>query len=199
MTKPPTHIAASVRARLLRFAQEHGEDHQLVLTRFANERLLYRLASSPQASRFVLKGATLFTAWLGQPHRATRDVDLLGRGDDDETHMRELFQSIAAMPMDDGVIFDAAVTSGPIREGQRYGGIRLVLLARIANAKVTVQVDIGFGDAITPEATTLELPTLLDFPAPRLLTYPRETEAAAANVPFDKRWPAHGPWEPTTL
>ena len=86
MTKSPKDIGASVRARLLRLARERGEDFQLVLTRYANERLLYRLASSEHGSRFVLKGAALFTLWTGEPHRATRDVDLLGFGDPSEVN-----------------------------------------------------------------------------------------------------------------
>ncbi|MSP63807.1 MAG: hypothetical protein EXR72_26370 [Myxococcales bacterium] len=78
MTKARKDVGASVRARLLRLAQTRGEDFQLVLTRYANERLLYRLASSPHAPQFILKGAALFTLWTRGPHRATRDVDLLG-------------------------------------------------------------------------------------------------------------------------
>ena len=78
---PIKDIGASVRARLLGLARERGEDFQLVLTRYANERLLYRLASSSHEGRFVLKGASLFTLWTGKPHRATRDLDLLGFGD----------------------------------------------------------------------------------------------------------------------
>ena len=75
MTKAPTNIGASVRARLLRLARERGEDFQLLVTRYANERLLYRLAVSSHASRFVLKGTALFTLWTGKPHRATRDPE----------------------------------------------------------------------------------------------------------------------------
>ncbi len=97
MTKSPKDIGASVRARLLRLARERGEDFQLVLTRYANERLLYRLASSEHASRFVLKGAALFTIWTGEPHRATRDVDLLGFGDPSEDHLRAVFADILAV------------------------------------------------------------------------------------------------------
>ena len=125
MTKAPTNIGASVRARLLRFAQDHLDDFQSVMTRFANERLLYRLSASLQAPRFVLNGATLFTAWLGQPHRATRDIDLLGFGDDDEAQIREVFQALLAMPMHDGVTLEDSITTSPIREDQRYGGLRL--------------------------------------------------------------------------
>lgn len=180
MTKRPKDIGASVRARLLRLAQERGEDFQLVLTRYANERLLYRLANSRHASRFVLKGAALFTLWTGKAHRATRDLDLLGFGDPTEAHLRGVFADVLADgASNDGVVFDAAsLEVGPIREEQEYGGVRVVVVARIAAAKVRLQVDIGFGDAITPDAAVVEFPPLLDFPAPRLRAYPRETVVA---------------------
>ena len=180
MTKVPKDVGASVRARLLRLARDRGEDFQLVLTRYANERLLYRLASSPHASRFVLKGAALFTLWTGKAHRATRDLDLLGFGDPSEAHIRGVFADVLAVDAgDDGVQFDTgSLEVGPIREEQEYGGVRVLVIARIAAAKVRLQVDVGFGDAITPEAAIVEFPALLDFPAPRLRAYPRETVVA---------------------
>ena len=180
MTKSPKDIGASVRARLLRLARERGEDFQLVLTRYANERLLYRLASSEHASRFVLKGAALFTIWTGEPHRATRDVDLLGFGDPSEEHIRSVFAEVLAVEVDDdGVRFDAtALDVGPIRGEQDYGGVRIVLTAQVTSAKVRLQVDVGFGDAITPDAVNVDFPPLLDFPAPNLRAYPRETVVA---------------------
>lgn len=180
MTKSPKDIGASVRARLLRLARERGEDFQLVLTRYANERLLYRLATSGHASRFVLKGAALFTIWTGEPHRATRDVDLLGFGDPSEDHLRAVFADILAVEVDDdGVRFDESTLDvGPIREEQDYGGVRVVLIAQVTNAKVRLQVDVGFGDAITPDAMNVDFPPLLDFPAPNLRAYPRETVVA---------------------
>lgn len=93
MTKaaPPKDSGTSVRAHLSRLARERGEDFQLVLTRYANERLLFRLASSRHAERFVLKGAALFTLWTGKPHRATRDLDLLGFGDPSPDGVRDVF------------------------------------------------------------------------------------------------------------
>jgi len=179
MTKAPKNLGASVRARLYKLARERGDDFQLVLTRFANERLLYRLGVSEQASRFVLKGATMFTVWLGNPHRPTRDVDLLGRGDLDESALREIFRSIVTLPFEDGVVFDAdTIRSGPIREDQHSGGVGLELVARIDTARLSLQVDIGFGDAITPDAKTISLPTMLPFAAPTLAAYPRETVVA---------------------
>ena len=113
---PAKDIGASVRARLLRLARERGEDFQLVLTRYANERLLFRLASSPHAERFVLKGASLFTLWTGKPHRTTRDLDLLGFGDSGVEHMMEVFTEVLALDVaDDGVRFDLdTLTAGLI-------------------------------------------------------------------------------------
>ena len=181
MKKTPTKdIGASVRARLLRLARERGEDFQLVLTRYANERLLFRLASSPHAGRFVLKGASLFTLWTGKPHRATRDLDLLGFGDSGVEHVRQVFTEVLAFDVaDDGVRFDLdTLVAGLIRDEQEYGGVRVELVARVTNAQVRVQVDVGFGDAITPEATVVDFPALLDFPPPRLRAYPRETVVA---------------------
>lgn len=180
MKKPPKDLAASVRARLLRVAQERSEDFQLVLTRYANERLLFRLATSRHAEGFVLKGAALFTLWTGKPHRATRDLDLLAFGDPSEAAMRAIFAEVLELDVvDDGVRFDLATLAvGLIRGQQAYGGVRVEIVARVATARVHLQVDVGFGDAITPEASLVTFPALLDFPAPRLPAYPRETVVA---------------------
>ena len=180
MRVPVRNVGASVRARLLHLAKERGEDFQLVLLRYLNERLLFRLAASTHGPRFVLKGAALFTLWTGKPHRATRDLDLLGFGDPGEAHLREVFvEVLATAAQDDGVTFDlASLKVGPIREGQEYGGVRVEVIARVTSAQVPLQIDIGFGDAITPEAVVVEFPALLDFPAPRLRAYPRETVVA---------------------
>jgi predicted nucleotidyltransferase component of viral defense system len=181
VTKTPVKdISASVRARLLRLARERGEDFQLLLMRYANERLLFRLAASQHASRFVLKGATLFTLWTGNPHRATRDLDLLGFGDPGAALVREVFAEVLALEVDDdGVRFDLdTLAVGPIREEQEYGGVRVEVVARVTTARVRLQVDVGFGDAITPEAAVVDFPPLLDFPAPRVRAYPRETVVA---------------------
>lgn len=180
MTRPLKDIGASVRARLAQRALSRGDDFQLVLTRYVNERLLYRLATSRHADRFVLKGAALFTLWAGQPHRATRDIDLLGFGDSGEEHIREVFVEVLRdARADDGVTFDVeGLAVGPIRDDQEYGGVRVTTAAKLAGAQVRVQIDIGFGDAITPGAEPHDFPTLLDFPAPRLRAYPRETVVA---------------------
>ena len=176
----PSNIPASASARLLKLAKERGDDYQLVLLRYANERLLYHLAVSKHVDRFVLKGAALFTVWTGQPHRATRDLDLLGFGSPGEQDLRAVFvEVLSSSDVDDGLVFETnALTVGPIREDQDYGGVRILVVARLGSAKIPIQVDIGFGDAITPAATEITFPTLLDFPAPRLRAYPRETVLA---------------------
>ncbi len=180
MTRAPKDIGASVRAQLLQLAREREEDYQLVLTRYANERLLYRLSVSAYADRFILKGAALFTLWTGIPHRATRDVDLLGFGDSSIQSVKGVFAEILAIEVeDDGVGFDLeSLMAGLIREDQAYGGIRVTVVAHIGGAKIRLQIDVGFGDAITPEPSKVEFPTLLEFPAPVLRAYERETVVA---------------------
>lgn len=180
MTKAPTNIGASVRAKLLKLSKERREDHQLLLVRYANERLLHRLVSSPHAASFILKGAALFTVWTGRAHRATRDIDFLGFGEPTIVRLRSVFDDVLRVEVDDdGVRFDvASLEIGPIREDQEYGGVRITLRAEIAGAQVRLQVDVGFGDVITPGPEVVEFPALLDFAAPKLRAYPRPTVVA---------------------
>ena len=175
----PKNVAASVRAKLLNLARENRVDFQLLLTRYVNERFLYRLATSEHADRFILKGATLFSIWTEDTHRPTRDIDLLGFGDPNEERLLAIFAEILADANDDGVSFDpASLQAAPIRDDLEYGGVRLKFRAVVASAQVQVQVDVGFGDAIFPPAALAEVPSILDFPPPRLRVYPRETVLA---------------------
>jgi len=180
MPREPRNIGASVRARLLDRARAERSDFQSLLTRYALERLLYRLSASPHRDRFVLKGAMLFVTWVADPFRPTRDLDLLGHGDSDAGVIAQTFRTICAQPVaDDGVAFDvAALTAVPIREEVEYGGVRVRTTATIAGARIPIQVDIGFGDAITPAAVEIDYPTLLDAATPSLLAYPVETVVA---------------------
>jgi predicted nucleotidyltransferase component of viral defense system len=172
-------MGASVRARLLNLARERGQPNDLLLTRYALERLLYRLSITNHRDRFVLKGAMLMTTWFEAPFRPTRDLDLLGFGDPDPQAMLAVFREICAVEVDDGAVFDVeGLTIDLIREELEYGGLRLKTNAMIAGARVRIVVDIGFGDAIEPGVTELDLPVLLDLPAPRLRAYPRETVIA---------------------
>ena len=180
MPRETRNIGASVRARLLDRARAERSDFQILLTRYALERLLYRLSVSPHRNRFILKGAMLFVTWVAAPFRPTRDLDLLGHGDSDAANLAETFRAICAQAVpDDGVTFDvAALTAAPIREAADYGGVRVRTYATIAGARIPIQVDIGFGDAVTPGAVEIDYPALLDAPAPHLRAYPVETVVA---------------------
>ena len=178
--QPVNDVSASIRQRLLNLRGELGENFMLILNRYARERLLYRIGISPHSDRFVLKGATLFTLWDEQPHRMTRDIDLLGLGDSAIPELVRVFQDICALPADDdGLRLQAdEITGEEIREDQVYGGIRIRLSAYIGKTRIRVQVDIGFGDAVTPGTEEVSIPCLLDLPKPRLRAYPQETVIA---------------------
>ena len=173
-------IEASVRARLLNIARQRGQTFDLVLTHYAIERLLYRLAESPHAHRFVLKGAMLLMAWFDEPFRGSRDLDLLGRGNPDpQSSVLEDFKEIFGMEHQDGVRFDAdRARIDRIREDNEYGGLRIRTTAGIGGARIAVAVDIGFGDATEPGIEMLDYPVLLDMPVPRLRGYAPETVVA---------------------
>lgn len=181
MTRPAVrNIAASVRARLLNLARQRSEDFHVLLTRYAVERLLYRLSQSPHASDFVLKGAALFSVWGSRPYRATRDLDLLGKGIADVPHLEQAFREVCVTSVqDDGIRFLADTIRGAaIRENQVYGGVRIVLEARLGPARIQVQIDIGFGDTVVPPPEMVTFPTILDFPSPQVSAYPREAVVA---------------------
>lgn len=172
--------AISVHARLLNRARSTGEDFNLLLTRYSLERFLYRLSISEYKGQFLLKGALLFDLWFDSPHRPTRDMDLLGFGSNDVATMAASMQAICSIESDDGLIFlGDSLKAYEIREDAKYGGIRIELLGMLGNARCPVQIDIGFGDAVTPKAIEVLFPTILkDNPAPVLRAYPKETVIA---------------------
>jgi len=174
------NVAASVRQRLLNIRDVTGADYNAILTQYAIERFLYRLSKSEPADQFVLKGAMLFRVWTGALHRPTKDLDLLGHGEPTpEAVAGTIRRVIATSVSDDGLSFDpSTVIAQEIREEQEYGGIRVRLVARLGNARIPMQIDVGFGDAITPEARVRSYPTLLDMEAPNLRMYPPETVVA---------------------
>ena len=137
--------SASVLARLHNLARQRGDDYNLLLNRFALERLLYRLSTSEHANRFLLKGALLFALWYNQPHRPTRDADLLGFGPDDADNLVATFRDIASIELDDTIIFDAdSIRAESIREDNFYGGLRVRLIGRIGNARCPLQIDVNW-------------------------------------------------------
>lgn len=173
------NLAASVRQRLANIAQVRGEPFQYVAEHYAIERFLYRLSVSPHAGRFLLKGALLFKLWYDQPHRRTRDADLLGFGAPDVPALAKCFTEICVIRYEDGIAYDHdSVRASEIREGMVYQGVRVKISAELARAVIPVQFDVGFGDAVTPGPEEILFPGLLDFPRPRLRAYPRYTVVA---------------------
>ena len=175
-----SNMAASVRTRLLGIAKTQESDFNQVLVRFALERILYRLSQSEHARRFLLKGALLFTLWYDMPHRATRDADLLGFGASDLESVAQVFREIAAISVNDGIVFDpASVAAEEIRKEAGYGGVRVTIAGELAKVRCKTQIDVGFGDAVTPGPVDSVYPVLLnDLPAPRLRVYPTYTVVA---------------------
>src|ERR1043166_983781 len=174
------NLPASVAARLLQRAKLRGDDYQTLLTGYSFERFLSRLGVSELRDRFVLKGAMLLRVWSDQPYRATRDLDLLRRGDGSFDAIRADLAAICAVPVDpDGSDFDGgAVSIEAIRAEDEYAGTRVTLPARSGSARLRLQSDMGIGDSVWPAPQPFAYPALLDFPEPRVLAYPREAVVA---------------------
>jgi hypothetical protein len=173
-------VPASVRQRLLNQAKATQRPYNELLQHYAMERFLYRLCQSPHAEVFVLKGALLLRAWNAPSVRPTMDIDLLGRTSNEPANLTRMMRDVCQHDVEpDGLTFDAAsVTSQVIAEEADYEGVRLRFRGNLGTARVNMQIDVGFGDVITPAPLTTEYPTLLDYPPPRLLAYPRETTVA---------------------
>lgn len=180
MKKQVKDVAASIRQRLQNVAKKAKRPFQEVLEYFAMERLLYRLARSQHASRFVLKGALMFRAWNAPASRPTRDIDLLGRMDSTVSAIVPVFQDVCNEPVEsDGLVFHAdTVTGQAIKEDADYAGVRVTFRATLQNSRIAMQIDLGFGDVLTPAAVAIDYPTILELPAPRLNGYSRETVIA---------------------
>lgn len=173
-------LVASIHARLLNLAKSRGEDFNLILTRYAIERFLYRLSLVPARADYWLKGSMLFDLWFNEPHRLTRDADFLGSGSADDERLGNTIREICEVAVTDGMEFDpTSISIEEIREDDRYGGKRVKLVGKLGSARCYVQLDVGYGDAVTPGPEEAIYPTLLDDqPPPRLLVYPRATVVA---------------------
>ncbi len=180
MKKEKRNLTASVAARLLNRAKETGDNYQTLLTSFCFERFLYRLGVSDARDRFVLKGAMLLRVWSQQPYRATRDLDLLRKGDGSTDAIRTDVTAICSAEVEpDGVGFDpGALRIEAIRAEDEYAGTRVTLPARCGTAQLTLQIDMGVGDSVWPPPQRCAYPALLEFPPPTVLAYPPEAVIA---------------------
>lgn len=177
----PGSSAASVRQRLLNHARSQGEPFDFVLVRYGIERFLYRLGVSDWADQFILKGSMLFHVWRHASYRPTRDVDLLDLAGEGMKQVEKAMLQIVRRPVpDDGLVFDeSSLRLEEIREAHRYQGIRVKLVALLERIRIPLQIDIGFGDVVTPAAEKNSFPTILaTLPAPVLNTYPDVTVIA---------------------
>lgn len=174
------NVAASIRQRLLNISREEKIEFQLILTRFALERFLFRLSQSKYTNDFVLKGAMLFQVWQKSLQRPTRDLDLLSFGNPDEAYFTNVIAEICLQDFaDDGLVFDSnSVQVGRIKEEDEYQGLRATLIAMLDSARIPLQIDIGFGDSIVPAPVSIDFPTLLELPSPKLKAYSHETVVA---------------------
>src|SRR5574340_23210 len=174
------NLGASIRDRLLNKARAEKLDFNLLLTRYALERMLYRLSISTQRDQFLLKGALLFDLWFDVPHRPTHDADFLGFGSAEIPHLEALFQDICRIEVDDGIVFQPdSVKAAEIRKEANYAGVRVTLMGLLDGARCPVQLDIGFGDAVVPGPEEVHYPVILgEMAEPHLRVYPHYTVVA---------------------
>lgn len=173
------NMAASVKARLLAMAREQSRPFDILLVRFALERLLFRLSLSKHRDNYILKGGMLVTQWLDHNNRETRDIDFLGFGPNDEAAIKAIFSEIMMIEVGDGLAFDVdALAASAIREEMEYSGIRLKTNAHLERTRIPVTLDIGFGDALADGAHKIDYPSLLGMERPRIRSYPPEAVIA---------------------
>ena len=174
-----SNLAASIRQRLKNHAKESGESFNLILVRFGLERLLYRITATQPKDLFVLKGGALFYCWTEKLHRPTRDIDLLGTGEPSPERFQEIFTEVISAEYEDGLAFDKdSLVVDTMKDDQQYSRLRVSLVAYLDNAKINLQIDIGFGDATVPAPEIVDYPVLLDLPAPTIWAYKKETVIA---------------------
>ena len=174
------NVGASVRARLMNRSRETSEDFQFLLERYARERFLYRLGESQHREHYVLKGATLLVLWGEAVYRPTHDLDFAGYGSPLADDVRSAIGDICETKVDDdGVLFDSGdIKVKPIRAHEEDVGFRALFWANISSARIRMQIDIGFGNAIQPSLLDADYPTLLDASRPQIRVYPREAVVA---------------------
>ena len=173
-------LAASVHRRLLNHARATGRPFNEVLQYYALNRFLYRLSQSRHREHFILKGALMLAAWDAPIARPTRDIDLLGRLPNLPDMVAGAMQDLCDVAVEeDGLVFDAASLSvEQTMEGAHYQGVRVRLMGYLGKARIPMQIDVGFGDALVPAAEEVRLPSVLDLAPATILGYSRESVIA---------------------
>jgi predicted nucleotidyltransferase component of viral defense system len=172
----------SIRTKLLNVAKKEDVFYQTILTRYFQERLLYRVSQTKYRNNFYLKGGALMYAYEQFAARPTLDIDFLGKNISNEgPSIVAAFKEICSVPYDeDGVVFDTNnITSQNITEFKDYHGIRLSIPVKMDTIAQVMTMDIGFGDVITPQPVELDYPVLLDYlPGVNIMAYSLETVIA---------------------
>ncbi len=179
-TKTLSNLANSVHARLQNHARATHRPFQELLQYYAMERFLYRLSTTPHRDSFVLKGALMLHVWKAPLARSTKDLDFLGRLKNSLENLKRVVREVCITNVEpDGMEFDpATVKTERIKEEADYQGVRVRFVGLLGKARVSMQIDVGFGDVVTPGAADFTYPVLLDFPVPALSGYPSETVIA---------------------
>jgi predicted nucleotidyltransferase component of viral defense system len=180
-SKPIKNMAASVRERLLQQAREDKRPFDELLQYAAMDRFLYRWSKSKSVNHFVLKGALMLRVWDVSQQRATRDIDMLAKDtSNDLDSITAIVREVMAVEIEpDGFIFSTeTVKVERITEDADYQGVRVKFSGKLDNARISMQIDIGFGDIVYPAPTKHRLPAMLDFPPAELLCYSRESAIA---------------------
>jgi predicted nucleotidyltransferase component of viral defense system len=174
------NIAGSVKARLVNYSHKNSLEFNSVLLQYLQERFLFRISKSTYSNNFILKGALLFLAHEISRSRPTKDIDLLGNSLTNNTEtLKEIFREIASINYEDGIVFDnGSISAEEIIDQEEYHGIRITLIAKLGSVRQQIQIDIGFGDIISPGSLEIDYPTLLDFEAPHLKVYSLESAVA---------------------
>lgn len=177
-----TNYGKSIRSKLLNVAKKEDVFYQTVLTRYFQERLLYRMSQTRYRDNFYLKGGALLYAFERFAARPTLDIDFLGHNISNEGNIViAAFREICSVPYEeDGIIFDIEhITVQNITEFKDYHGIRLSIPVQMDTISQVMTMDIGFGDVVTPSPVCLEYPLLLEhLPVPNILAYSIETVIA---------------------
>lgn len=180
MKREVKNHSASVHRQLLDKAKQSSRPFNQLLQYYAAERFLYRFSQSKHRDKAVLKGAMMFIVWNAPYARATRDIDMLGILNNSMDNVTDMVKSICVTTVpSDGLSFDPGTVKGEqIIEDGDYKGVRVKFQGFLGNARVSMQIDFGFGDIVFPKAQEIEYPTMLDMPAPKLKGYPKETVIA---------------------
>jgi nucleotidyltransferase AbiEii toxin of type IV toxin-antitoxin system len=175
-----TNLPASVHQRLLNLSRQTKRPFNELLQYYAIERFLFRLSRSPHAPEFVLKGALMLRVWNVSIARPTMDIDMLGQLPNSvEALVKVVRECLAAEVPNDGLHFDTeSVRGDAITLKAKYQGVRIRVGGNLGNARLSLQLDFGFGDVIVPQSVWIEYPELLDFGRPHLLGYTPESAIA---------------------